>query len=42
MDDKEYQIEMEREKTKRDYAEKIFWILFWVIVVTGCTVSGGL
>lgn len=42
MDEREYEVQIEREKTKRDYADKIFWLLFWMIVITGCTINGGL
>jgi len=44
MNDKEYQLELEkareREKSKRELYATIFWLGFWVLVIGGCTITG--
>ncbi|WEG18592.1 hypothetical protein PQ478_08920 [Alkalihalophilus pseudofirmus] len=42
MDDKEYQIAMEKEKTKREMISSVFWLVLWLLVITGCTVSNAI
>lgn len=38
MDEKEYKVELEREKTKRELHHKIFWLMFWFMVIGGCSI----
>jgi hypothetical protein len=37
MDDKE--LEIEREKTKQSKYDMAFWIVFWVMLIGGCTAT---
>ncbi|WP_226035756.1 hypothetical protein [Aquibacillus saliphilus] len=39
----QYELELDKvriqEETKRDLYSKIFWIVFWFMVITGCTIT---
>lgn len=37
MDNKEYEIEIEKQKTKREMIQAIFWLGFWFLIISGCT-----
>ena len=39
MDDREYQVAIEKEKTKQALIHSGFWILFWCVALAGCAIG---
>ena len=39
MDEKEYEVLIEKEKTKQQLIYSGFWILFWFIILAGCAID---